>query len=64
MNYDTMQHLNRERLDRRLHEATAERLVQSQKPTRRRAWSWVGAAWSHVPRPSSGNVAGVAQPQA
>lgn len=64
MNYDTMQHLNRERLDRRLHEAAAERLVQSHRPSRRNAWTWVGAAWSRVPKPSSGTVAGVAQPQA
>lgn len=66
MNYETMQHLNRERLDRRMHEAATERLVQSRRQrTRRGAWTSLAPVWTRLARPVSGAAGRVtAQPQA
>jgi len=65
MNYETMQHLNRERLDRRLHEATNERLAHSDTGGRHRDSSaWVAALRSKLHRPVPHTVGGATpQPQ-
>ena len=52
MNYETMHHLNRERLDRRVHEATNERLARADTDTARHGWSWLAAVRSRLFRPA------------
>jgi hypothetical protein len=52
MNYETMQHLNRERLDRRRHEATNERLAHAgNRSAAADGWSWLAAARTRLLRP-------------